>query len=114
MAMSDERTDWRERRRRAQEFKAGYPVPEFVVSSHITIKNIAYLSVYCQFEPHLIVARHPKVLSLADVHLALAHYFRNPEPIDAEIKSELAFHGRDGLASASMTLPRVPGLPDSR
>jgi hypothetical protein len=50
------------------------------------------------------------VLCLADVYAALCHYLRDPEPIDAEIKSELSFNGRDGLASSSMTLPRVAGL----
>jgi hypothetical protein len=113
--MSGERTGWRERygRRRAEAFKTDFPVPEFLSSSQITIKNIAYLFVYCRLEPDLIVARNPKCLTLGDVFLALAHYFRNPEPIDAEIRGELAFNGRDGLASSSMTLPRVAGLPDS-
>jgi hypothetical protein len=59
------------------------------------------------------VARNPKVLSLADVYQALAHYHRNPEPIDAEIRSDLEFNSRDGLCSPSMTLPHVAGLPDS-
>jgi hypothetical protein len=113
--MSDE-TNRRGRygRRRAQEFKAGFPVPEFVSSSQIGIKHIAFLHAYCRLEPHLIAARYPKVLSLADVHLALAHYFRNPEPIDADIKRELAFNRGDGLASSAMNLPRVDEGPVSR
>ena len=49
----------------------------------------------------------PRLLTLADVHLALAHYFRDPEAIDAEIKREMAFNSRDSLSSSSMTLPGV-------
>ena len=96
-------------RRRAQEFKAGFAVPEFPESSKISIKHIAFLHVYCRLQPHLIADRYPKAVSLADVHLGLAHYFRDPEPIDEEIKKELAFNGREGLASSSMSLPRIAG-----
>lgn len=94
------------RRQRSQELKAGFPLPKFVPVKNINIKHIAYLHAYCRLEPRRIADRYPKVLSLADVHLALAHYFRDPSPIDEEIKRELDFNGRDGLASASMTLPR--------
>jgi hypothetical protein len=97
-------------RRRAEEFRAGFAVPAFPAGSKVGIKQIAFLHWYCRLDPHLIAARYSKVLSLADVHLALAHYFRNPEPIDAEIKRELAFNVRNGLARAGR-LPRV-GLED--
>ena len=93
-------------RRRATEFKAGFSVPEFPETSKVDIKHIAYLHAYCRLEPHLIASRYPKLLTLADVHLALAHYFRDPEAIDAQIKRELKFNARDGLTSA-MTLPSI-------
>lgn len=89
------------------EFKAGFPVPEFVPSSKFDIKHIAFLHAYCRLEPRQIASRYPKALTLADVHLALAHYFRNPGPIDEVIKRELEFNGRDGLKSSSMSLARV-------
>ena len=108
--MSEERETARRGRfgrRRASEFKAGFTVPEFPETSKVDIKHIAYLHAYCRLEPHLIAARYPKVLTLADVHLALAHYFRDPESIDAEIKREMAFNSRDSLSSSSMALPGV-------
>jgi len=99
------------RRQRSQGLKAGFPLPEFNQTSKLGIKQIAYLHRCCRIEPHLIAAKYPKALTLADVHLALAHYFRDPEPIDDEIKRELAFHSRESLSTESMTLPRPPGLP---
>jgi hypothetical protein len=94
------------RRQRSQELKAGFAVPEFPETSKVDIKHIAYLHAYCRLEPHLIASRYPKLVTLADVHLALAHYFRDPEAIDAQIKRELKFNARDGLTSA-MTLPSI-------
>ena len=95
------------RRQRSEELKAGFPVPEFRETSKVTIKNIAFLHAYCRKEPGDIVARFPKLLSLGDVHAALAHYFRDRERYDAEIKSELAFNTCDGLGISSAALPRV-------
>jgi hypothetical protein len=76
----------------------------------MTIKSIAYLHAYCGLDVESIVSRYPKVVTRADVHIALGLYFRDPDPIDAEVKRELAFNGRDALASSSMALPRVAGL----
>jgi hypothetical protein len=87
--------------------KAGLPVPEFPESSKIGIKTIAYLHVYCREEPREIAARYPKCLTLADVHLALAHYFRNPGPINEELKREMKFNTATGLGSSTAALPRV-------
>jgi hypothetical protein len=95
------------RRQRSQELKAGFPVPEFPESSRIGIKTIAYLHVYCREEPREIAARYPRCLTLADVHLALAHYFRDRERYDADIKKELAFNTREGLGCSAAALPRV-------
>jgi hypothetical protein len=95
------------RRQRSQELKAGFPVPKFPETSKISIKQIAFLHAYCREEPHEIAARYPRVLTLADVHLGLAHYFRDRERYDAEIKKELAFNRRDGLTSSTVALPRV-------
>jgi len=94
-------------RREPQEFKAGFAVPAFPAASKIGIKQIAYLHSYCGLQPHVIAAKYPKVLTLADVHLALAHYFRNPAAIDAELKREFAFNARDGLNSPAMSMPRL-------
>ncbi len=95
------------RRQRSQELRAGFPVPEFPETSKISIKTIAFLHAYCREEPREIAARYPKCLTLADVHLALALYYRNRSEIDEEIENERRFNVRDSLASPSMTLPRV-------
>jgi hypothetical protein len=108
--MSDKKERFRGenyRRQRSQEMKAGFPVPEFPENSKIGIKTIAFLHAYCREEPREIAARYPKCLTLADVHLALAYYFRDYERYDAEIKQELAFNRRDGLISSTAALPRV-------
>ena len=94
------------RRQRLQELKAGFPVPQ-LPESKISIKNIAYLHAYCREQPHEIAARFPRVLTLADVHLALANYFADRSAYDAQIKKELAFNTRDGLGSLAVGLPRV-------
>src|SRR5262245_59338173 len=70
-----------------------------------SIKQIAYLHAYCGKEPKDIVAKYPKAVALADVHLALAHYFRDRGPIDAEIAAELKFNTQNSLGGHSMTLP---------
>jgi hypothetical protein len=108
--MSDKKEAYRGasyRRQRSQELKAGLPLPEFPETSKIGIKQIVFLHAYCREQPHEIAARYPKCLTLADVHLALAHYFRDREPIDSEIKREIAFNRRDGLESSTVSLPRV-------
>jgi hypothetical protein len=108
--MSDKKERFRGesyRRQRSQELKAGFPVPEFPETSKISIKQIAFLHAYCREEPREIAARYPKCLSLADVHLALAHYFRDPGPIDNELKREIKFNTRNGLNSSTAALPRV-------
>jgi hypothetical protein len=45
-------------------------------------------------------------VTLADVHLGLAHYYRDRERIDAELRREIAANAK-GLASSTVTLPRV-------
>src|SRR4051812_21706245 len=67
-------------------------------NSRFSVKHIAYLYIYCRKHPFDIVARYPKTLSHADVHLALAHYYRNKEGIDAEIKRDQELNARDVLA----------------
>jgi hypothetical protein len=108
--MSDKKEPYRGanyRRQRSQELKAGCPVPEFPETSKVSIKQIAFLHAFCREEPREIAARYPKCLTLADVHLALAHYFRNPGPINEELKREMKFNTRDGLGSSTAALPRV-------
>jgi len=106
-AMGDESNRRRRcRRREAEEPKAGFAVVAYPADAKIGIKQVAYLHAYCGLQPHLIAAKCPKVLTLSDVHLALAHYFRDPASIDAELKREFAFNARDGLGSPSMCMPR--------
>jgi hypothetical protein len=93
--------------REGLEFKAGFPALDFPKDAKIGIKRIAYLHVYCSETPQEIAARYPRALTLADVHLALALYYRNRSQIDEEIERERGFNVRDSLGSPSMTLPRV-------
>jgi hypothetical protein len=97
------------RRQRSQELKAGYPVPHFPEGSKISIKSLGYLYAYCRPRPEEIAAKFPKSLTLADVFAGLSHYLRDRERIDSELKRELAFNGREGLTSSTVTLPRVSG-----
>jgi hypothetical protein len=96
------------RRQRSQEMREpAFSVPAFPEASRISIKQIAFLHAYCREEPREIAARYPKCLTLADVHAALSHYFRDPEAIDAELKREMKFNTRDGLEGSAVGLPKV-------
>src|SRR4051812_14932032 len=103
-----ERDRWRNRRREssAVERKCDFPPLPFPTDTKLSVKNIAYLSVYCRMPAHLVAARVPGA-SLSDVHLGLAHYYRNRDAIDAEIKREMEFNRRDALGDASLSLPRM-------
>ena len=109
--MSDKRERYRGeayRRQRTRELRASpFSVPAFPEASRISIKHIAFLHVYGGESPGEIASRYPKCLTLADVHAALCHYFRDPDPINAEIKLELAFNRGDGLKTQTAALPRV-------
>ena len=96
---------WRTRKReRAQaELKPDYPMIPFPEAGKLSVKNVGYLAVHCGMAPSLIAARAG--VSLADVHLGLAHYYRNKPEVDAEIRRELEFNRRDTLGDASMSLP---------
>ncbi|OJW05296.1 MAG: hypothetical protein BGO49_31205 [Planctomycetales bacterium 71-10] len=109
-----EETNRRSRYRRWQpeEFRAGFEVVAYPADAKIGVKQVAYLHRYCGLQPQVIAAKYPKVLTLADVHLALAHYFRNPIAIDEELKREFAFNARDGLGSSAMSMPRMDGQAD--
>ena len=80
------------------------PYPE---NSRFSIRQVAYLHAYLGKEPGDIVARYPRTISLAQVHLALAHYFTNKSAIDAEIAAELRFDRRKSLDEPSMRLPSL-------
>jgi hypothetical protein len=93
--------------RKWPETRVEFPPLPYPEDAKITVKHIAYLHAYCRKEPRDIVARYPRVLSLAQVHLALAHYYSNQEAIDAEIAAERRFNAQNTLAASSMTLPPV-------
>ena len=78
------------RGRRRAEATAEFPAMPYPADAKFTVKHIAYLHAYCRKEPREIVARYPKALSLAQVHLALAHYFSdrgNPSTPSSRPKS---------------------------
>jgi hypothetical protein len=97
------------RRQRSRELQASpFPVPPpYPEASKIGIKQVAYLTIFCNESPGEIAARYPRTLTIANVHLALYHYFTNPEPINAEIRRDMALNRADSLSSSSASLPRV-------
>jgi hypothetical protein len=105
--------DWKRRdakqKRYGRDFgtKSTLPLLPYPQGAAFGVKQIAYLHAYCGEGPKDIVARYPKAVTLADVHLALAHYFRDPTAIDAEIAAELRFNTSRGLDGGSFTLPRA-------
>lgn len=94
-------------RRKAETLKTAIPLPEYPKDHKFSVKSIAYLHVYCRKTPQDIAARYPRALSLADVHLALAHYYLHCDAIDAEIARERAFNTQKALMGPSMRLPSV-------
>ncbi len=108
--MDDERQKpWKRRDfgRRWPEPKSEFPPLPYPENARFSVKQIAYLHAYCGKEPRDIVAQYPRAISRGQVHLALAHYFTNREPIDAELAAELRFDRRKSLDVPSMTLPSV-------
>src|SRR4051812_33592585 len=59
---------------------------EFPKLSTISPTNIAYLYVHCGKQPSEIVAAYPKLVTLAEIHLALANYYQNRETFEAEFE----------------------------
>ena len=99
--------NWRARKkeRASAERKCDYPMIPFPADGKLSVKNVGYLAVHCGMAPAQVAARSGA--TLADVHLGLAHYYRNQAAVDAEIRQELEFNRRDTLGDASMSLPRL-------
>src|SRR5690242_15146836 len=95
----------RGRERENVERKCDFSLLPFPKDGKLTVKNVAYLHVFCRVPPQTIAARGG--VGLADVHLGLAHYYLNPGPIDAEIKREIEFNRRDTLGDTSASLPKI-------
>ncbi len=83
--------------RRWTETKVEFPPLPYPEDARFSVANIAYLHVHCRKEPRDIVARYPRLLTLAQVHLALAHYYSNQESIDAELDQGRRFNTGDAL-----------------
>ncbi len=108
--MDDERRKpWKRKDfgRKWPEPKSEFPAMPYPENARFSIKQIAYLHAYCGKEASDIAACYPRTISLAQIHLALFHYFSNREPIDAEIAAELRFDRRKSLDEVSMTLPSI-------
>ena len=93
-----------------------WDIPNFIEHRHgdaypagspISVKHVAYLYAYCRKHPFDIVARYPKTLSSAQLHIALAHYYLNRERIDAEIERDRKMNTRDFLSGPVGKLPGV-------
>src|SRR4051794_31158730 len=74
--------------------------------SKISVKHVAYLYAYCKKHPREIVARYPRALTEAQVHLALAHYFLNREEFDARIEEDRRLNTGDSLSR----IGQLPGV----
>ena len=107
--MSEEKGFYRNERYRKKSAgpKDTTPFPNLPKGSTISEKTIAYLHVYLGKEPKEIVAAYPSRVTLAEIHLALAHYYQDPTAIDAELKREGELNSRDALNGASLSLPAV-------
>src|SRR5690242_17678918 len=92
---------WRTRKkeRASTERTCDFSLLPFPKDGKLTVKNVAYLHAYCRVPPETIASRSGA--SLADVHLGLAHYYLDPDPINAEIKREMEFNRRDTLGDVS-------------
>ena len=100
--------DRRERfRRKWPEPKPVYPVIPYPEGASVTVKQIGYLAVHCRIPPVEIIACYHRGLTLAQVHLGLAHYYENQQAIDAELAKDAEFNRTDSLKAPSMTLPSV-------
>lgn len=87
------------------------PWPQPEGNARFSIKQVAYLHAYCGNEPRDIVARYSRTISLAQVHLALAHYYQSKDAIDAEIAAEMRFNASRSLDEPSMSLPSMRDAP---
>jgi hypothetical protein len=97
--------------RRWPEPESEFPAIPDPGNARFSVKQIAYLHAYCGKEPRGIVARYPKTLSLAEVHSALADYYRSKDAIDAEIAAEIRLNARDSLAEARISPPSMRDAP---
>ena len=75
--------------------------------SPLSVKHIAFLYAYHRKHPLDIVARYPKTLSHAQVHMALAHYYLHRERFDAEIACDRKQNARDALSRGEAGLPAL-------
>lgn len=92
---------------RELETKSTFPMLPYPQGAAFSIKQIAYLHSYCLKEPRDIVARYPKVLSLGQVYLALAHYYLDKEAMDEALAAEVRAATRKSLDGPSMSLPSL-------
>ena len=83
------------------------PRIEFPKLSTISASNIAYLHVHCGKQPGEIVAAYPKLVTLAEIHLALANYYQNQETYEAEFERGNTFLAKDALSDDSFSLPSI-------
>jgi len=75
--------------------------------STISATNIAYLHVHCGKQPSEIVAAYPGLVTLAEIHLALASYYQDRETFEAEFARGNIFLAKDALSDDSFSLPSI-------
>jgi hypothetical protein len=86
------------------------PKIEFPKLATISATNIAYLHVHCGKQPGEIVAAYPKLVTLAEIHLALADYYRNRETFEAEFARGNIFLAKDALSDNLKCAPKIRPL----
>ena len=79
----------------------------FHVGEVITPKHLGFLHAHCGITVADIVNRYPNRLNLHLAHLGLAHYFKDREKLDAELKDEARFNVGASLRESAVGLPRV-------
>ena len=93
--------------RKKSSYRDTKPKIEFPRLSTISATNIAYLYVHCDKQPSEIVAAYPKLVTLAEIHLALASYYQNRETFEAEFARGNIFLAKDALSDNSFSLPSI-------
>lgn len=106
MDEAERRRAWLERKRAAKA-ESTIPWPSYPTDSPLSVKSIAWLCVYCKKSPEEVAHRFRKVVSIGDVHAALARYYRDPEPIDRQISEERRLNSGRALVDSPLTLPKV-------
>jgi uncharacterized protein (DUF433 family) len=91
-------------RKKAKDTKNAVEFPQLTT---ISAKTIAYLHVHGGKQPSEIVAAYPTLVTLAQIHHALANYYENREMFEADFERGSSFLSKDALSDDSYSLPAI-------